>query len=170
MYSSFSDLGVDPQKKNQENYEDCFECTNITQKKDIISSHSLVCVDIYATWCKPCMDTAPAYAELARKYNQPGVCALIKEKYESRLTNPSPGGLPTYQFYKNGQKLPHEVVGADLTEVERIIQENLENKNVPTSVSGGNKSSIRNFRPLSQKEDYNSTQGNTSRDPRYQHY
>lgn len=145
MYKSFSELEqkVDPTL----DYE-VEDLQTLEQKNTIINSHMLVVVDIYAKWCQPCRMTEGLYADLAGKYNKPGLCAIVKENYERKLTVPMPNGLPTYKFYFQGRPIGEDIVGADIASVEKRIQQYLQNMpdDRPPSTPSYNKSSVRQNR------------------------
>ena len=90
-------------------------------KKHFINTHQVCVVKVHADWCQPCKAIAPRYAQMAQKYNRPGVCALISENADLNLSNVK--GVPTHQFFKNGQYINADIVGADIASVEKRIIE-----------------------------------------------
>lgn len=129
MYKSYADLietkndGPEtPEGKHIDQYE-VTEIRDIQHKREILANNAIVCVDIYADWCGPCKQTAPDYAMLSQRYSHPGICAVVKELYEKKLTNPPPGGLPTYQFFYMGKKVGEDIIGADLASVEKRLEQ-----------------------------------------------
>jgi len=170
MYASFSNLGVD-ENQNKDMYS-VVEIQDMNHKKDILSSNAIVCIDIYATWCQPCKATEPEYAMLAKEYNRAGVCAVVKELFDKKLTMPLPQGLPTYQFFFKGKKVSEDVIGADINKVkqtlEKLIQQyqssqNFQNNypatynNTPVTAQGpqANRNSIRSYRNTDSFSEYN---------------
>ena len=77
------------------------ELQSLEHKKHFINTHQVCVVKVHADWCQPCKAIAPRYAQMAQKYNRPGVCALISENADLNLSNVK--GVPTHQFFKNGQ-------------------------------------------------------------------
>jgi thioredoxin 1 len=121
MYKSFSELGEKPQQ-NTDLYN-VVEIQNMEHKRHILGSNRLVCVDIYANWCQPCKLTEGDYSVIASEFESQGLCAIVKENYEKKLTNdPAPTGLPTYQFFLDGQKIGEDIVGADLNKVRKTVE------------------------------------------------
>jgi thioredoxin 1 len=100
---------------------------NIDHKIDIINSHKIAVLDIWAPWCQPCLMIADKYEELAKKYNKRGVCVLGKENLEDKIQQPEGvniKGIPTFLFFEDGVHID-TCVGADLGEVETKLQEML---------------------------------------------
>ena len=97
------------------------ELQSLEHKKHFINTHQVCVVKVHADWCQPCKAIAPRYAQMAQKYNRPGVCALISENADLNLSNVK--GVPTHQFFKNGQYINADIVGADIASVEKRIME-----------------------------------------------
>ena len=97
------------------------EVQSLEHKKHFINTHKVCVVKIHAEWCQPCKAIAPRYAQMAQKYNRPGVCVLVAENADLNLSNVR--GVPTHQFFKNGQYLNQDVVGADIAAVEKKLME-----------------------------------------------
>lgn len=121
MYKSYSELGAQP-IPNRDHYS-VEELNDHQHKNQILSQNKLVVVDIYADWCGPCKQTAPEYSIIAQKYNKPGMCAIVKENLDKKMTA-NIQGVPTFHFFMNGRVID-EVVGADLPVVEKKLQEHL---------------------------------------------
>lgn len=158
MYKSISEIGIS-ENKNQDQYS-VLELVNDDQKAQLLNSHKVVLVDVFADWCGPCKQIAPSYALLAMKYAKPTICAVVKQQYdnvEEEIKNKIQG-IPLFLFYEYGN-LIDTVVGGDLTEVEkklesvlsRVISESNLTKEQSQDVSIGQvppqyKSNIRNSR------------------------
>lgn len=124
MYSTYDKLGVKP-TQNTDQYS-VLELKTQEERIQLIQSTKVVCIDIYADWCGPCIQTAPAYSVLATKYNKPGMCAMVKLNWNnvSAEERKNITGIPLFVFYLDGQVLPDKnVIGADLKEVEAKLNE-----------------------------------------------
>ena len=75
---------------------------------------------VYGTWCGPCQVLAPLYEALYAKYNSEGICSLVKENVDLKLSVELIQVVPTLLFYFNG-KLQSKITGADLVEIEQRI-------------------------------------------------
>lgn len=121
MYKSYSELGVQLDQ-NQDQYS-VITIANSMQKRQLIMSTPVVCIDIYADWCGPCKQIAPSYAVLASTYHKPGVCAIVKQKYEELDPEEKKQihGIPTFHFFAMGKKID-EVIGGDIQQVEEKLK------------------------------------------------
>jgi thioredoxin 1 len=145
MYKSYHELGNESNQSNQSNYQ-VVEILSQEHKNDVLLSNQVVCVDIYADWCGPCKQTEPLYANLAEKYTKNGLCAIVKENHEKGLSS-EVTGLPTYYFYVNGKKIQEQVVGANIQEVEGVLNKLLNNvENTQNNIPQYSRNSIRNYR------------------------
>jgi thioredoxin 1 len=98
------------------------------QKNNIINNNSICIIDVHADWCEPCKLIEKDYAELASKYNQPGVCILVSENIDSKLEpfrgTPDITGVPTFLIYINGVcQTQHTIIGADINKVETLVKQ-----------------------------------------------
>jgi thioredoxin 1 len=155
MYKSYSELGAQPEQ-NRDLYS-VLQISNAQHKEQLINQNRVVCVNIYADWCGPCKQTAPEYSIMAQTYTKPGLCAIVKENWDKKIT--TVGGIPTYQIFLDGQQVD-QVVGADLKEVETKLTRYLqsvtnnstpnygEHNNLETSSGPAyGRNTIRNYRP-----------------------
>ncbi len=150
MYKSYSELGVQPEQK-QDQYS-VVELSDPNHKAQVIASHKIVCIDIYADWCGPCKQTASTYAILASQFSKPGWCAVVKYKFENMSNQERQGinGIPIFEFYVGGRKVG-QIVGADLQAVEDKLRQLLSgNNNTVVDLRQGpphERSTIRNNKP-----------------------
>jgi thiol-disulfide isomerase/thioredoxin len=121
MYKNYSELGIKPEQ-NQDQYS-VLELKSADERMQLIQSHRLVCIDIYADWCGPCKQTAPAYSVIATKYNKPGMVAVVKLNWDviGKEERNNINGIPLFLFYLDG-KLVDNIIGADLAEVENKLK------------------------------------------------
>jgi thioredoxin 1 len=78
-------------------------------QKEIVNSTLPVVLDIYATWCGPCLQMAPIFEELEKEYGQKYKFVKLNVD-EAREIAISYGvtAIPTFVFIKN-----NEVVGKE---------------------------------------------------------
>lgn len=136
MYKNYSELGPKPEG-NRDQYA-VRELQSSDERKQLISSTRVVCIDIYAEWCGPCKQTAPAYSILAGKYEKPEMCSMVKLNWDkiSLEEREKITGIPLFLFYVDGQ-LVDTVIGADLAEVENKVKACLEMVSSGPNVSRG---------------------------------
>ncbi len=100
---------------------------DLDHKINLINSHKIVVIDVWAQWCQPCIMISDKYEDLAKKYNRRGICLLAKENIDDKIQQPENvviRGVPSFLFFENGIHVD-TVTGADLTEVENKLQEML---------------------------------------------
>lgn len=81
----------------------------------------LVVVDFFAQWCGPCKKIAPYIEELSKEF--PAVSFLKVDVDELPDVAGAEGisAMPTFRFYKNGQKVD-ELVGASQQKLKELVQ------------------------------------------------
>ena len=124
QYKKYSSIGKST-TESTETYEEIVpEITSLTEKQALIKNNKVCIVKCYADWCTPCQILKPLYAKLYTKYNLEGVCAIVKENSDLRISTDLQV-VPTFQiyFYQQPESL---ITGADITEVETKIQDLLE--------------------------------------------
>ena len=127
-YAKYKDLGEgeksDSSKPDSSSKSEpifpVFEIKTAEQKKQIISSHVVCVVKVWADWCGPCKKIAKRYSELSKIYSRAGFCLLTKEEAGLGLS-PSVKGIPAFLFYKNG-KFEGDIMGSDMIAVESKIK------------------------------------------------
>ena len=117
-YRKLSTIGVTTKEKFEVLVP---EIETAEDKKNMLSSHKICLVDVYADWCGPCKLTAPGFAKMFKNYNLKGVVALAKENVELGLSR-SVQVIPTFQYFVDG-KLDSIITGADVNSVEEKLVE-----------------------------------------------
>ena len=95
---------------------------------------TLVVVKYFASWCRKCAALKPKYAQIARAYGDKAF--FVKMDVESKEAKPFVKGragvksIPTFQIWKNGDKIDQYVAGTSIPQVPRkladMIDTNLE--------------------------------------------
>ena len=124
-YASYRSLMKNDEKKNE---YICTEIQNIEHRKKILTNTSVVCVYLYADWCKPCKIIGPQFTELAKEYNNLGKCLLVKENVDLQLTHDfHVTAIPTFIFYHKGHLIKNHdgtvvvASGGDIKKVRQIL-------------------------------------------------
>ena len=128
QYKTFANMAETDQDQEQQDTNvktsPTLSVRDYKERARIVDLTQLVVIDNFTQWCAPCQLCAPKYDNLGRKYNRPGICALIKEDVEKQLGNhPKPvTGVPCFHFYVNGQFIDSECqTGADMDKIEDAI-------------------------------------------------
>lgn len=116
-YAKWNDL--EPKSPQQNMEQTCLKIQNMQHKQTLINSNRVVVIDVYGDWCGPCKAISPQYGEMAKKYNRPGKCLLVKEDVDMELSQ-NIRGVPCFLFFKDG-KYMESVTGADLQQVENKL-------------------------------------------------
>lgn len=81
----------------------------------------LVVVDFTASWCGPCKQIAPLYAQLSTKYTEVLFLKIDVDQCRGTAQGCGVRAMPTFQFYKNKSKID-EFSGADPGKLQNIIE------------------------------------------------
>ncbi|CAO3613557.1 unnamed protein product [Cunninghamella blakesleeana] len=87
-----------------------------------VHADKLVVIDFYATWCGPCKTITPFVANLASRYRHVQFAKLDVEKVADVARQCQVSSMPTFQFYKGGQKVA-ELKGANPTQLELLVKQ-----------------------------------------------
>lgn len=133
-YKKYKTVNCLQSTSENQDLSSCIDCKDTEQRRKILNENKIVCIDLYANWCQPCKAVAPLFNELAKEYNIPGKCLLIKENVDFRLTTDYMiHSIPCFIFYINGQLLKDhngdtvDVVGVDIKKVKNILDQLLAN-------------------------------------------
>lgn len=92
----------------------------------LVSSHPLVLVDFWASWCGPCRMLGPIMDELAEKYEGRAVVAKVNTEEEPDLAARfNVQSIPNVLLFKNGQMIENEVGVRPLQHFEALLDKNL---------------------------------------------
>jgi thioredoxin 1 len=120
QYATFEEYGQPPQDEHKtEGGKLLMEVQNKQHKHKLLQENGLVVVDVYGSWCGPCKVLAPKLEEMAGKFT--GRVLFLKENVDLGLTD-NVQGVPTLQVFLRG-RLVKELVGADLTELNKVLNQ-----------------------------------------------
>ena len=94
----------------------------------------VVVIDFFADWCGPCKRIAPLIDTCAKTYEDVGFYKInVENKDLSKICDACKiKSLPTFCFFVSG-KYVNEFVGANATEVEKLVNKNLETLNASSA-------------------------------------
>ncbi len=96
--------------------------TDETFNQVIEKQGSVVIVDFWASWCRPCLALAPIFEELAKEYQ--GKIVFAKVNVDECREVPSRfgiRGIPTMILFQNGQKISELVGNQSKEKIKNVL-------------------------------------------------
>jgi thioredoxin 1 len=90
----------------------------------LLNAHTYLIADFYATWCPPCKQIAPIYAQLSTTHSSPGKFAFVKVNVDEQREIAGQYGvtaMPTFMLFKGGKKV-EDVRGADVRALKAMVE------------------------------------------------
>jgi thioredoxin 1 len=90
----------------------------------LLNAHTYLIADFYATWCPPCKQIAPIYAQLSSTHSAAGKFAFVKVNVDEQRELAAKYGvsaMPTFALFKSGKKVG-EVRGADVRGLKGVVE------------------------------------------------
>jgi thioredoxin 1 len=90
----------------------------------LLNAHTYLIADFYATWCPPCKQIAPIYAQLSTTHSSAGKFAFVKINVDEQREIAGQYGvtaMPTFMLFKGGNKV-EEVRGADVRKLKEVVE------------------------------------------------
>ena len=81
----------------------------------------LVVVDFFATWCGPCKQIAPQFAELSGAHRKVSFLKVDVDKNRDLSSKYEVSSMPTFLFIQNGKVL-HKMAGANIDAIKSKIE------------------------------------------------
>ncbi|KAK3606139.1 hypothetical protein CHS0354_010769 [Potamilus streckersoni] len=88
------------------------------------AGNKLVVVDFYATWCGPCRFISPKLERMSKEFTDAIFLKVDVDEVEEVAENCGISAMPTFQFYKHGEKVD-EFIGANETKLKEMLVKNL---------------------------------------------
>jgi thioredoxin 1 len=92
--------------------------------RTLLNAHTYLIADFYATWCPPCKQIAPIYAQLSSTHTTPSKIAFVKINVDEQREIAAQYGvtaMPTFMVFKDGKKV-NEVKGADVRGLKMVVE------------------------------------------------
>ncbi|KAF2632906.1 thioredoxin-domain-containing protein [Macroventuria anomochaeta] len=101
--------------------------TEVTQPlhfRTLLTGHTYLIADFYATWCPPCKQIAPIYNQLSTAHSAAGKFAFVKVNVDEAREIAAQYGIqamPTFLLFKDGKQV-EEVKGADPRKLKAVVE------------------------------------------------
>eukprot|EP00294_Goniomonas_avonlea_P014562 CAMPEP_0114549126 /NCGR_PEP_ID=MMETSP0114-20121206/5359_1 /TAXON_ID=31324 /ORGANISM="Goniomonas sp, Strain m" /LENGTH=156 /DNA_ID=CAMNT_0001733783 /DNA_START=17 /DNA_END=487 /DNA_ORIENTATION=- len=90
----------------------------------LLAGDKPVVVDWFATWCGPCKNIAPLFAELSAEYADRAVFVKADvDKLQGSAATAKIEAMPTFQVYQNGKAVA-TIKGADPAALKELVRAN----------------------------------------------
>lgn len=98
------------------------EVTNIDTFKEIIHTHGVVFLDVYATWCGPCKKIAPEFEALSRQYSSSLFVKTNCAESQDIAHSLSISSIPTFVVFVNGEEAGR-ISGGNTEQLRNFVAE-----------------------------------------------
>ena len=95
-------------------------------EKEIINSKLPAVLDVYASWCGPCMQMGPIFEELSKELSDKYVFGKMNIDEERDLAiQHNVSSIPTFLFFKAGKVVGKEVGYLTQDDLKKKLEEHL---------------------------------------------
>eukprot|EP01090_Pellita_catalonica_P019799 TRINITY_DN6839_c0_g1_i3.p1 TRINITY_DN6839_c0_g1~~TRINITY_DN6839_c0_g1_i3.p1 ORF type:complete len:675 (-),score=145.93 TRINITY_DN6839_c0_g1_i3:75-2099(-) len=111
-----ADLIKAREKKHLKNVLKCYTAEEYNKvMADNKESDKLVVIDFFATWCPPCKRISPVFAQLSEERLDIQFVKIDVDELADIAKNAGISAMPTFHFYRNGEKVAEMVGGSEST-------------------------------------------------------
>jgi thioredoxin 1 len=92
--------------------------------RTLLTGHTYLIADFYATWCPPCKVIAPVYEQLSKAHSVAGKIAFVKVNVDEQREIAAQYGIqamPTFLVFKDGKKI-EEIKGANPPALKKVVE------------------------------------------------
>ena len=90
---------------------------------DAKAADAVAVVDFTASWCGPCKRIAPHFAKMSLKYGDVRFLKVDVDRAKDVAAKAGVRCMPTFMFFKGGEKVGDAIEGADLKGIEARLLE-----------------------------------------------
>ncbi len=102
------------------------DVTDATIPDEVLSSETLVMLDVWGDWCEPCKALEPLLAQFAQKYaGKLKICRLNVSSNPRAASAFHIESLPTLLLFRSGRVVGQHVGSADRTSLAGLIDSHL---------------------------------------------
>ena len=103
-----------------------------------VESSGVTLIDFWAEWCGPCLNFAPIYEGVAKKFPTHFFAKVDTAKYQDLAAKLGIAAIPTLMIYRDGILLFNEAGALPASELEKLVKliERVDMNEVRTEMSG----------------------------------
>ncbi|KAF9776649.1 hypothetical protein IL306_005150 [Fusarium sp. DS 682] len=98
------------------------EVNSLSEFREVLKNNKVVLADFWAPWCGPCRFISPVVEKISESVDSIHFIKVNVDEAEDVSQEYGIRAMPTFMLFKDGEKAD-EVVGADPSKLERLIQE-----------------------------------------------
>lgn len=106
-----------------------FDISNLASFQEIVKNYEIVVVDVWASFCSPCLQVSPYYEKLAESFRNETekneiifLKDCIDDEYNESVHYPNIKAVPTFFIYHSG-KVVARILGGDCEKLNHILHE-----------------------------------------------
>ncbi|KAJ4290324.1 hypothetical protein N0V90_010540 [Kalmusia sp. IMI 367209] len=100
------------------------EISSTLHFRTLVTAHTYLVADFFATWCPPCKAIAPVYEQLSKANSVPGKVAFVKINVDEQPELAAQFGIasiPTFVIFKDGKQV-EEIKSANAPALKRSVE------------------------------------------------
>jgi thioredoxin 1 len=118
-----------------------FDISNRNSFQELLQNYNIVVVDVWASFCSPCLQIAPLYEKLAESFRNDiekndiiFVKDCIDDEFNESIHYENIKAVPTFFIYVYG-KVVARIIGGDFEKLDHVLKELMDFSNYETPMN-----------------------------------